>query len=118
LPSFGHLLSENGLRAFSTPVIFIYCEQRAFTGAIEVKPPGIRKELVSHAQQTISKPGFRVDTFKLAEKLVAVLKPMLFGQGRYKIKPQDHSSEDSQSSELRTVELSESLNESAKRETP
>jgi hypothetical protein len=82
-----------------------------------VKPPNIRKELVAEAQQTISKPGFTVDTFKLAERLVAVIGPMLFGQGRSKATPQKHSIEDSQASESRAVGSSESLNESAKRET-
>jgi hypothetical protein len=83
-----------------------------------VKRSGIRKELVANAQQTISKPGFTVDTLKLAEKLVAALKPMLFGQGRHQINPEHNSPENLQSSEPQTVETSESLNESAKRETP
>jgi hypothetical protein len=114
--SFGHLFLKNRLHAFSTPVEF-YCELWAYAGAIEVKPPNIRKEVVAEAQQAISKPGFTVDTLKLAERLVAVISPMLFGQSRARVKSQKHSPEDSQASESRAVESSESLNESAKRET-
>jgi hypothetical protein len=83
-----------------------------------VKPPNIRKEVVAEARQTISKPGFTVDTLKLAERLVAVIGPMLFGQSRYKVKPQEPSPEDSQALESPAVASSKSLNESAKRETP
>ena len=82
-----------------------------------MKPPNIRKEVVAEAQQTISKPGFTVDTLKLAERLVAVIGPMLFGQSGARIRPQNPSIEDSQASESRAVESSESLNESAKPET-
>ena len=85
---------------------------------MKVKPSGMRSDLVSQAQQTISTPGFSVDTFKLAEKLVAVLRPLLFAQGHCKIRPQNNSPESLQSSELHSVEISESLNESAKREIP
>src|SRR5436190_7591278 len=112
-PSSGHRFPQNGLHAFSPSVIFFYDEQEACTGAMKLKPSGIRNDLVSEAQQTISKPGFRVDTFKLAEKLVAVLRPLLFGQSQHKIRSQNNSPESLQSSELRSVEISESLNESA-----
>jgi hypothetical protein len=83
-----------------------------------VKPQSIRKELVAHAQQTISSPGFKVDTLKLAESLVTVIAPALFGQARYKINSGCAAPEDAQSSKSRPVASSESLNESGKRETP
>jgi hypothetical protein len=81
-----------------------------------VKPPNIRKELVAEAQETISKPGFTVDTVKLAERLVAVIGPMLFGQSRYKVKPQPV--EAARALESPAAAPSESSNEAATRETP
>lgn len=63
-----------------------------------MKPQNIRQELVAHAQRTISSQGFTVDTLKLAERLIAVIGPILFGQGRYKINSQGASPEDLQSS--------------------
>lgn len=82
-----------------------------------MKPPNIRKEVVAQAQRTISLPGFKVDTRKLAERLVAVIGPMLFRQRADKTTSQA-SALDSQSAKSRSAKSSESLNESAKRETP
>lgn len=83
-----------------------------------MKPQSIRKEFVAHAQRTISSPGFTVDTYKLAERLVAAIAPLLFDQCRSKINSQCAPPDGSQSSKPRAVESSASLNVSVKRETP
>jgi hypothetical protein len=83
-----------------------------------VKPQSIRKEFVARARRTIAAPGFTVDTLKLAERLVAVLTPVLCGPGGYKTNPLSAPPEDSQFSKPRSVESSAPLNEAVKRETP